>query len=344
MNILSLQNIDKFYGSNHVVKSLSLDVLDSEFLTILGPSGCGKTTTLRMIAGFEIPDKGSIFLKEQNITDVPPYHRNVNTVFQNYALFPNMTVSENVAFGLQQKKMDKPTIAAKTEEMLQMVRMQSFAKRKPAELSGGQQQRVAIARAVANNPAVLLLDEPLGALDLKLRKQMQFELKSLQQQLNYTFIYVTHDQEEALTMSDRIAVMNEGVIDQLGTPTEIYNHPATEFVAGFIGDINKLSATVTENNQLLCYGTNVLANTKNISPGKQVKLFIRPEHIDINNTNGIEGKIIQTVFAGTHTKFEIKLHDDTLVHVNQPVNNNEQHSYSNKIFLSIIPESAIVFE
>ncbi|HRH60606.1 MAG TPA: ATP-binding cassette domain-containing protein, partial [Chitinophagaceae bacterium] len=229
MSILRLENIDKYYGSNHVVKSLSLDVADSEFLTILGPSGCGKTTTLRMIAGFETLDKGNIFLNGVNVTHVPPYRRNVNTVFQNYALFPNMTVSENVAFGLQQKKMDKASIASKVNEMLNMAQMQAFAKRKPAELSGGQQQRVAIARAVANNPLVLLLDEPLGALDLKLRKQMQFELKSLQQQLNYTFIYVTHDQEEALTMSDRIAVMHEGVIEQLGTPTEIYNHPATEF-------------------------------------------------------------------------------------------------------------------
>ena len=344
MNILSLQSIDKFYGSNHVVKSLSLDVFDSEFLTILGPSGCGKTTTLRMIAGFETPDKGSIFLKEQNITNVPPYHRNVNTVFQNYALFPNMTVSENVAFGLQQKKMDTASVAAKTEEMLQMVRMQSFAKRKPAELSGGQQQRVAIARAGANNPAVLLLDEPLGALDLKLRKQMQFELKSLQQQLNYTFIYVTHDQEEALTMSDRIAVMNEGVIDQLGTPTEIYNHPATEFVAGFIGDINKLIATVTEKNKLLCYGNDVLADTRNIAAGKTVKLFIRPEHIDINNTNGMQGKIIQTVFAGTHNKMEVGLSDGNIIHITRSVHDTIIHQSGDIVFLTIRQDAAIVFE
>ena len=343
MSILNIINADKFYGKNHVVKSLNLEVADSEFLTILGPSGCGKTTTLRMIAGFETPDNGSIILKGDDITHVPPYKRHVNTVFQNYALFPNMNVSENIAFGLQQQKIDKASIDKKVTEMLEMVRMINFAKRKPAELSGGQQQRVAIARAVANNPAILLLDEPLGALDLKLRKQMQFELKSLQQQLNYTFIYVTHDQEEALTMSDRIAVMNEGVIDQLGTPEEIYNNPSTEFVAGFIGDINKLSGKVISQNQLVCNGQNIIANTKNIAPGKEVKIFLRPENIFITQSNnGIPGKILQSVFAGTHTKLEIQLIDRNIVHINEPV--SHIHKHEDEIYLNIKQNTAIVFE
>jgi len=345
MSILIIKNADKFYGKNHVVKSLNLDVADSEFLTILGPSGCGKTTTLRMIAGFETPDNGSIILKGEDITHMPPYKRHVNTVFQNYALFPNMNVSENIAFGLQQQKKDKATVDKKVTEMLAMVRMTDFAKRKPAELSGGQQQRVAIARAVANSPAILLLDEPLGALDLKLRKQMQFELKSLQQQLNYTFIYVTHDQEEALTMSDRIAVMNEGVIDQLGTPEEIYNNPSTEFVAGFIGDINKLTGKVTSQNQLVCNGQNIIANTKNIAPGKEVKIFLRPENIFITQSNnGIPGKILQSVFAGTHTKLEIQLSDRNIVHINEPVNSECRYSHGDAIHLEVKQHSAIIFE
>ena len=343
MSILRLENIDKYYGQNLVVKNLSLDVADSEFLTILGPSGCGKTTTLRMIAGFETPDKGIVYLSGNNVTKLPPYQRNVNTVFQNYALFPNMNVEENIAFGLQQKKKSKVEIKKKVGEMLDMVQMEKFAKRKPAELSGGQQQRVAIARAVANDPAILLLDEPLGALDLKLRKQMQFELKSLQKQLNYTFIYVTHDQEEALTMSDRIAVMNEGVIDQLGTPTEIYNHPATEFVAGFIGDINKLKATVVEKNKLSCYGANVMAETKSIAAGKEVKLFIRPEDIELNSHEGIKGTILQSVFAGTYTKQEIKLDDGSMVHVNQAVSDTIQLSNREVVFIKIKEEAGVVF-
>jgi spermidine/putrescine transport system ATP-binding protein len=327
------------------VKSLSLDVADCEFLTILGPSGCGKTTTLRMIAGFETPDKGRIVLKGIDITHTPPYRRNVNTVFQNYALFPNMNVSQNIAFGLQQQKKSNTVIQKRVVEMLEMVRMQSFAKRKPAELSGGQQQRVAIARAVANNPSILLLDEPLGALDLKLRKQMQFELKSLQQQLNYTFIYVTHDQEEALTMSDRIAVMNNGIIEQLGDPETIYNNPLTEFVAGFIGDINKLAGKVMGENQVQYDGQLIMAPTKGIPAGKEVKIYIRPEQLMIGNSKtGIPGKINQCVFAGTHNKFEIQLADGTIVHINQPVSENPDLQHGNNIHFQVKPNSAIIFE
>lgn len=352
MSILNLQQLDKFYGKNHVVKTLSLDVADSEFLTILGPSGCGKTTTLRMVAGFETPEKGKIILKGTDITHTPPYRRNVNTVFQNYALFPNMNVSQNIAFGLQQQKLSNGVIQKRVGEMLEMVRMQSFAERKPAELSGGQQQRVAIARAVAGNPSVLLLDEPLGALDLKLRKQMQFELKSLQQQLNYTFIYVTHDQEEALTMSDRIAVMNNGVIEQLGNPETIYNYPLTEFVAGFIGDINKLTGKVTGENQVVYNGHPIMTSTKGIPAGKEVKIYIRPEQLMIlgeqagipGEQAGITGKVIQCVFAGTHSKFEIKLEDGIIIHINQPVVESPDLRHGTNIYFQVKPNAAIIFE
>ena len=345
MSILSIKNVDKFYGHNHVVKSLNLEVADSEFLTILGPSGCGKTTTLRMIAGFEIPDKGKIILKDVDITHTPPYKRQVNTVFQNYALFPNMNVSENVAFGLQQQKKDKAAIEKKVNEMLDMVRMKNFAKRKPSELSGGQQQRVAIARAVANNPSILLLDEPLGALDLKLRKQMQFELKSLQKQLNYTFIYVTHDQEEALTMSDRIAVMNEGIMEQLGTPTDIYNHPLTEFVADFIGEINKMKGTVAAEGKINCNGHTISADTKKFATGTTVKVYARPEHMYVSDDNtGIPGTVMQTVFAGTHIKIATQISGGEIIHLNHSPHTEKHLGAADRIYMDIKPGRAIVFE
>ena len=218
---------------------------EGEFLTLLGPSGCGKTTTLRIIAGFETPSRGCVYLEQADVTALAPYKRNVNTVFQSYALFPHMNVFDNVAFGLVEKKVPKPEIKERVEKMLDLVQLKNFGKRKPHQMSGGQRQRVAIARALVNNPKVLLLDEPLGALDLKLRKQMQMELKHLQKQLGITFVYVTHDQEEALTMSDRIAVMNNGVIEQIGTAQEIYERPKTKFVASFIGESNIIEASVT---------------------------------------------------------------------------------------------------
>ena len=236
--IITLEGVVKRFGNNEVVKNLNLEVGEGEFLTLLGPSGCGKTTTLRMIAGFEEASEGTIKVEGERVEDKEPFQRNVNTVFQNYALFPHMTVFNNIAYGLTIKKVPKAEINERVTEMLQMVQMEPYAKRKPDELSGGQKQRVAIARALVNNPKVLLLDEPLGALDLKLRKQMQIELKRLQKKLGITFIYVTHDQEEALTMSDRIAVMHDGILEQLDSPTEIYEHPKTRFVAGFIGESN----------------------------------------------------------------------------------------------------------
>lgn len=236
--IVEIKNVNKYYGDNHVVKDLNLQVYEGEFLTLLGSSGCGKTTSLRMIAGFEEPSEGMILVEGEPIEEKEPYERNVNTVFQSYALFPHMTVFDNVAYGLKMKKVKKPVIQEKVKEMLEMVQLTGMEKRYPSQLSGGQKQRVAIARALINCPKVLLLDEPLGALDLKLRKQMQLELKRLQKKLNITFIYVTHDQEEALTMSDRIGIMNDGILEQLATPAEIYEKPATRFVATFIGETN----------------------------------------------------------------------------------------------------------
>lgn len=236
--ILTLRGLRKSFGETEVLKGIDIEIAKGEFITLLGSSGCGKTTTLRVIAGLEEPDSGQVLLNRKDITALLPEQRNVNTVFQNYALFPHMTVEKNIAYGLKLKKLPKEEIAHKVKEVLQMVQLEGFEKRKPDELSGGQKQRVAIARAVVNQPEVLLLDEPLGALDLKLRRQMQQELKKLQQRLGITFIYITHDQEEAINMSDRIAVMRGGVFEQIGTPNEIYYHPKTSYVADFVGNAN----------------------------------------------------------------------------------------------------------
>ena len=236
--ILRLENVCKAFGETQVLRGVNLEIQKGEFITLLGSSGCGKTTTLRIIAGLEAADSGKIFLEGQDITELVPNKRDVNTVFQNYALFPHMTVAENIGYGLKIRKKPKDEIEKKVKEMLALVRLEGYEKRTPDQLSGGQRQRIAIARAVANEPKVLLLDEPLGALDLKLRRQMQLELKRLQKQLGITFIYITHDQEEAINMSDRIAVMHNGVFEQIGTPNEIYYHPRTSYVASFVGDAN----------------------------------------------------------------------------------------------------------
>ncbi len=285
-SIVSLQHVDKWFGKNHVVKDLTLDIEEGEFLTLLGPSGCGKTTTLRMIAGFEDATKGSILVQGDPIEDKEPYQRDVNTVFQNYALFPHMTVYDNVAYGPMIKKTPKAEIKKQVTRMLELVQMTGYERRKPDMLSGGQKQRVAIARALINNPRVLLLDEPLGALDLKLRKQMQLELKTLQKKLKITFVYVTHDQEEAMTMSDRIAVMKDGVILQLGTPSEIYTQPNCRFVADFIGESNILAGKVKAvDGDIITVETGtgqVQSRGKDFSVGEDMYLSIRPEHLSIS--------------------------------------------------------------
>ena len=318
--ILELKNINKYYGNNHVVKNLDLSVADGEFLTILGPSGCGKTTTLRMIGGFELPNSGSISLRGNDITSLPPYKRNVNTVFQNYALFPNMTVAQNIAFGLEQKKKTRDQIKQKVGEALEMVRMESFGERKPQELSGGQQQRIAIARAVANDPDILLLDEPLGALDLKLRKQMQIELKTLNRELKKTFVYVTHDQEEALVMSDRIAVMNAGVLEQLSDANDLYYRPRTKFVADFIGEANIIKGNI-QNQYIDCQGFNIPYGKNNaFAEGQSVELFVRPETLALSaepkGIFNIEGRVIELLFVGSFRKYRIVLpnHQEIISH------------------------------
>lgn len=314
--MIRLTDVIKYFDDDiAVVKSLNLDIMEGEFLTLLGPSGCGKTTTLRMIAGFENVSEGQIFLEGENVEDKKPNQRDVNTVFQNYALFPHMTVEDNIAFGLVEKKVKKQEIKKRVEEMLKMVQLEGMEKRLPTQMSGGQKQRVAIARALINRPKVLLLDEPLGALDLKLRKQMQFELKHLQKKLGITFIYVTHDQEEALTMSDRIAVMNAGIIEQIGAPEVIYNKPSTKFVADFIGETNILEAYVQEvmdtNISISLEAGNAVLKAEGFVKEEMVYICIRPENLRISkepvNNFNIHAKVKEHVFIGSVNKTIVEL-------------------------------------
>ena len=314
-SIITLEGVVKRFGNNEVVKNLNLEVGEGEFLTLLGPSGCGKTTTLRMIAGFEEASEGIIKVEGERVEDKEPFQRNVNTVFQNYALFPHMTVFNNIAYGLTIKKVPKAEINERVTEMLKMVQMEPYAKRKPDELSGGQKQRVAIARALVNRPKVLLLDEPLGALDLKLRKQMQIELKRLQKKLGITFIYVTHDQEEALTMSDRIAVMHDGILEQLDSPTEIYEHPKTRFVAGFIGESNIFDGKVIAKDGDILTVETAEGNLQVVGPdfevGEEMHVSIRPEYLEVSVSPvagfTLEGKIKDFIYQGSVVKTAVDL-------------------------------------
>lgn len=325
--IVKIQNVNKYYGENHVVHDLNLDIKKGEFLTLLGPSGCGKTTTLRMIAGFEIQTDGLILVEQEDVKNTEAYHREVNTVFQNYALFPHMTIFDNVAFGLTMKKISKQEIRTRVMEILDLVQLQGFENRKPSQLSGGQKQRVAIARALINRPKVLLLDEPLGALDLKLRKQMQFELKKLQKKLNITFVYVTHDQEEALTMSDRIAIMNQGCLEQLASPREIYQKPKSKFVADFIGESNLFYGVVSsiegrtiqvslENG----YASATLREDQQVNLQEIVYLSLRPEDIRLGQTPvegfSLPGLIKEHVFIGNMNKTIVMTANGSEVKVN----------------------------
>lgn len=311
-NLIELKNLTKSYNGLTAVDSINLTIKENEFVTLLGPSGCGKTTTLRMIGGFEDPDEGEIFFEGKLLNDVPAYKRNVNTVFQRYALFTHMNVYENVAFGLRVKKVSKDEIDRRVGRMLKMVDLEGFEKRYVDSLSGGQQQRVAIARALVNEPKVLLLDEPLGALDLKLRKEMQIELLDMQRSVGITFIYVTHDQEEALTMSDTIVVMNKGVIQQIGTPQDIYNEPTNRFVADFIGESNIIEGTMPEDFKVSFDGLVLECVDKGFAPNEPVDIVIRPEDIRIvvNPDEGmIKGTVTSVVFKGVH--YEMLIESDS---------------------------------
>ncbi len=346
-NIIELKNVHKSYGDKPVVKNLSITIHKGEFVTLLGPSGCGKTTTLRMIAGFESPTEGQVLFNGRDITEVPPYKRNVNTVFQRYALFPNMNVFNNIAFGLKLKKvptgefvekkgvkyekmrkLTKQEIAEKVSSALKMVDLEDYEKRSVTSLSGGQMQRVAIARALVNEPEVLLLDEPLGALDLKLRKDMQIELMNMHKKLGITFVYVTHDQEEALTMSDRIIIMREGVVQQIATPQKIYDEPANAFVADFVGESNILSGYMLNDYHVNVIGHDFKCVDKGFKKNEPVDVIIRPEDISLTSADSSEamlvGYIQSSVFKGDHFQTVVIVKDENgddneiLVHHTNP--------------------------
>jgi len=305
--LINLINISKSYGDHVVLDNLNLYIRENEFLTLLGPSGCGKTTTLRIIGGFESPDSGQVIFEGKDITNLPPNKRQLNTVFQKYALFSHMTIAENIAFGLKIKKKSKAYIQDKIKYALKLVNLEGYENRMPDSLSGGQQQRIAIARAIVNEPKVLLLDEPLGALDLKLRQDMQYELIRLKNELGITFIYVTHDQEEALTMSDTIVVMNQGYIQQVGTPEQIYNEPKNAFVADFIGDSNIISATFVEDKLVNILGANFPCVDTGFGRNKPVDVVIRPEDIDLVKPEEgiITGRVTSLIFKGVHYEMEV---------------------------------------
>ncbi|MEV5576346.1 ABC transporter ATP-binding protein [Spirillospora sp. NPDC052269] len=336
------------------VQGVDLTIAQGEFFSLLGPSGCGKTTTMRMIAGFEEPSAGEVYLHGESVTGVAANKRDVNMVFQSYALFPHMSVFENVAFGLRRKRTPKAEIAERVTEMLKIVDLTGREKRRPAELSGGQQQRVALARALVNRPRALLLDEPLGALDLKLRQAMQVELKRIQREVGITFVYVTHDQGEALTMSDRIAVMNDGLVEQLGSPREIYEHPASKFVAGFIGTSNLLSGEAVESGgdrATLRHGDGgcisiVLADGQSVASGDTVELTVRPEKMQITPEEPdsglcrVPGRVSEVVYLGTSTNYNVTTDAgaDVVVFVQNAMNAEDVARRGDKVWLSWEPQ------
>jgi spermidine/putrescine transport system ATP-binding protein len=325
---VELRSVTKRFDGFVAVDDLSLELGEGEFFTLLGPSGCGKTTTLRMIAGFERPTEGEIRIEGDDVAQLPPHKRPTNTVFQSYALFPHLSVEANVAFGLKRKKVAKGEIAERVKAELERVGLASEANRRPSQLSGGMQQRVALARALVNLPKVLLLDEPLGALDLKLRKELQVELKRIQRDVGITFVYVTHDQEEALTMSDRIAVMNRGRVEQIATPEEVYDRPATTFVAGFIGVSNLMPATVTGGQEVkLDEGTTISTSTDGFSAGDRCHAVVRPEKLRVDlGDNGdahadhprVEGVVTSSLYLGTSTQIAVDLGEEVRMTVLVP--------------------------
>ena len=316
--LINLTGISKSYGDHVVLDDLNLYIRENEFITLLGPSGCGKTTTLRIIGGFEAPDAGSVVFDGKDITSLPPNERNLNTVFQKYALFPHMSIAENIAFGLRIKKKSKEYINDKIRYALKLVNLEGFENRSIDSLSGGQQQRIAIARAIVNEPKLLLLDEPLGALDLKLRQDMQYELIRLKNELGITFIYVTHDQEEALTMSDTIVVMNQGYIQQMGTPEQIYNEPENAFVADFIGESNIVGGTMIHDELVEIFGAKFACVDKGFGNNKPVDVVIRPEDIDLVKPEDgtLQGVVTHLIFKGVHYEMEVTTPDgyEWLVH------------------------------
>ncbi len=362
---ISIRDVKKRFGDFIAISGMSFNIRDNEFFTLLGPSGCGKTTLLRMIAGFENTSEGEIHLYGQPLENLTPNERPVNTVFQSYALFPHMNVAKNIGFGLHMLGWSKAEIQERVEQMIKTVELHEFAHRKPAQLSGGQQQRVALARAMAPKPKVLLLDEPLSALDLKLRQQMRAELKALQKTTGITFIFVTHDQEEALTMSDRIAVMSAGEVQQIGTPTEVYEQPANRFVAEFIGKTNLIEATVTEvqNDSVVCKlvtGQTINAVTAqnhsedssgvspsaNIIAGAQGHISLRPEQLSItevsSSSSGLQGTLGEAMYLGTDTQFDVNLSDNVCLTVRRQnsVENSNLPEFGEVVELSVAQGAA----
>lgn len=333
--LIELKNLTKNFDDQQVLKGINLNIYENEFLTLLGPSGCGKTTTLRIIAGFEEPNKGEVIFDEVDISKVPPYKREINTVFQKYALFPHLNVFDNIAFGLNIKKMDKQVIEKKVNRMLSLVGLEGFGERNVTLLSGGQQQRVAIARALVNEPKVLLLDEPLGALDAKMRKEMQGELKKIQKEVGITFIYVTHDQEEALTMSDTVVVMNNGEIQQIGTPVDIYNEPENRFVAEFIGESNIIEGIMLKDLLVQFDGFEFECVDKGFKKNEEVEVVLRPEDINIVKIEKakLKGTVESVVFKGVH--YEIVVATKKRKYI---IHTTDYHEVGLKVGLRFDPE------
>ena len=339
--LIRLENIVKSFDDTVVLNGIDLSVDENEFVTLLGPSGCGKTTTLRIIGGFEKPDEGCVLFEGRDITDLPPNQRPINTVFQNYALFPHMSVGENIAFSLRVKNKSESEIKSRVAEALKLVNLKGFENRRIDQLSGGQQQRIAMARAIVNEPRVLLLDEPLGALDLKLRQEMEYELVRLKKELGITFIYITHDQEEALTMSDKVVVMNEGYIQQEGTPQQIYDEPVNAFVADFIGDSNILSGQMTDERIVRIDGVDypcIDGTAEGFPPRHRVDVVIRPEDIDIvPYGEGLwNGTIISKLFIGVHYEMLVQSEPGKVEWLLQ---NYDQHEVGEKIGMYVDPEN-----
>ena len=332
--IIELKNISKNFEDQQVLKGIDLNIYENEFLTLLGPSGCGKTTLLRIIRGIEEPSNGQLIFDGKDISKVPPYKREVNTVFQKYALFPFLNVADNIAFGLNLKKMDKDVIEKKVSRMLELVGLKGFEKRDVTLLSGGQQQRVAIARALVNEPKVLLLDEPLGALDAKLRKDMQTELKKIQKEVGITFIFVTHDQEEALSMSDTIVVLNDGVIQQIGTPMDIYNEPQNRFVAEFIGESNIIEGNMIKDCLVNFDGIDWECVDKGFKDNEDIEVVLRPEDMDVVEPEAgkVSGTIISKVFMGVHYEYLVETKNR-----NYKVHTTENYEIGKKVGLTIDP-------